>query len=210
MSLFGGELILVAKQAPLRSEAKIMFMERLSLLILFFALPGSAEAENGAPKWLLGRSVVLQYTEARSFEPVEPGSGRPHDDTVDFRTIIYISSRGRIFAQSQSAVTTAYGSRSYNLIKSPDAATQGSDWRFEGETLLGLNKMGDDASVERVGVRFDHYSQTCTMTLAYARAKGSEGMVLPGWHGEHYYLRRHQLTSSVCELKAGNAFDTAN
>lgn len=90
MSLFGGELILVAKQAPLRSEAKIMFMERLSLLILFFALPGSAEAENGAPKWLLGRSVVLQYTEARSFEPVEPGSGRPHDDTVDFEQLFIL------------------------------------------------------------------------------------------------------------------------
>ena len=34
--------------------------------------------------------------------------------------------------------------------------------------------------------------------------------LLQGWSGDYYYLRRHELTSSTCELKAGNAFDSAH
>ncbi len=77
--------------------------------------------------------------------------------------------------------------------------------------LFGLNKFGEknDAAAKRVAVRFDPHPQTCTMTLAYARPQGSEETIMPGWHGEYYYLRHHELTSSGCEIKAGNIFDGA-
>jgi hypothetical protein len=187
-------------------------MKRLSLLISFFALPGSAEAENGAPKWLLGKSVVLQYTEARSFEPVEPGRGWTHEDTVDSRAIVYISDRGRIFAQAQRTVATARGNRSFNLTKSPDMASPDSDWRFDGETLIGLTKHGEERSstVKRVAVQFRRDSQICSIAVTYARPQGSETVLMEGWSGDYYYLRRHELTSSTCELKTGNAFDSAH
>jgi hypothetical protein len=187
-------------------------VKRLSLLILFFALPSSAEAENDAPKWLLGKSVVLQYTEARSFEPAEPGRGWTHEDTVDSRAIVYISDRGRIFAQAQRTVATARGNRSFSLTKSPDITSPASDWRFDGETLLGLTKHGEDRSstVKRVAVRFRPDSQICTILVTYARPQGSGTVLMEGWSGDYYYLRRYELTSSTCEVKAGNAFDSAH
>lgn len=189
-----------------------MFTRRVPLTILFFALPSSADAENGPPNWLLGKSVVLQYTEARSFQPVEPGRGWTHEDTVDSRAIVYISDRGRIFVQAQRTVATARGNRSFSLTKSPDITSPDSDWSFEGEALFGLTKHGQDRSsaVKRVAVRFRRDSQICTISVTYARPQGSGSVLMQGWSGDYYYLRRHELTSSTCELKAGNAFDSAH
>ncbi len=187
-----------------------MLTRRIALTILLLTPANTARSENGPPSWLLGKSVVLQYTEARSFEPVEPGLGRAHDDTVEFEATIYISDRGRIFAKVQRTVHSI-SSRSFDLLKSPDQTSEGSDWIFEGELLLGLNKFGaaQNAAVKRVEVRFNVHSQSCAMTLAYARPEGSDAKIFDGWHGERYYLRRYRLTSSACEVKAGNVFDGA-
>ena len=100
----------------------------------------------------------------------------------------------------------------FSLTKSPDITSPNSDWRFDGETLLGLTKHGEDRSstVKRVAVRFRRNSQICTISVTYARPQGSGSVLMQGWSGDYYYLRRHELTSSTCELKAGNAFDSAH
>jgi hypothetical protein len=188
-----------------------MFVRTLSFTI-FFSMPGLADADNSPPEWL-GRSILLRYNEVRTFEPVKIGNGRTHADTVNQQAVIYISDRGRIFAQAQrNIIAEGRYSRSFNMVKSPDSTTQGSDWRFEGENLYGFTKLGEEqgGSVRRVAVRFSRDSQTCMMTIGYARARGAETIIVQGWHGEYYYLRHHELTSSSCELKAGNVFDNAN
>jgi hypothetical protein len=181
--------------------------------MIFFSTAGLAEADSSPPKWLLGKSILLLYNEARTFEPVKVGNGHTHDDTVNHQAFIYISDRGRIFARAQrNVIAEGRYSRSFNLIKGPDLTTQGSDWRFDGENLYGFTKLGEErsSSVRRVAVRFSRDSQTCTMTIGYARAPGTEVTIVEGWHGEQYYLRHHELTSFSCELKAGNVFDNSN
>jgi len=188
-----------------------MFVRKLSLILLF-AAPGGADADSGPPQWLLGKSIILNYREVRSFEPTETGHGLAHDDMAEVQTLIYISDRGRIFAQAKSTVNAGRnGSRSSNRIKSPGSTSEGYDWRFEGETLYGFAKQGEErsGSVKRVTVRFSRDSQSCAMTLAYARVRGSGAAIVRGWYGEDYFLRRDELTSSTCELKAGNVFEGA-
>ena len=182
-------------------------------LIVFFLAPGVADLSSGPSNWLLGKSIILQYTEARSFEPIQLGQGVAHDDTVDSRTSIYISDRARIFALGQRKISafTVKGqpSRSFSLIKSPDKKSEGSDWRFEGNTLYGFYTLGKDqaASVKRMAVHFSLDTQTCVVTIAYARPEGSEEIIVQGWHQEFYYLRHYELTSSSCEVKIGNIFN---
>jgi hypothetical protein len=183
-------------------------------LIILGLAPSVVEAESGPPKWLLGRSIIIKYTETRSFEAVELGQGKAHDDTVDSRTTIYISNRARIFAIGQRNITafTLKGqpSRSFNLIKSPDMKSQGGDWRFEGSTLYGFSTLGraQAASVKRIAVRFNPDTQTCTATIGYARPNGYKEIITEGWwRGELYYLRHYDVTSSSCEVKTGNIFN---
>jgi hypothetical protein len=185
------------------------------LVILNFAA-SVAEASNGPPKRLLSKSVILKYTETRSFEPIESGQGKAHDDTVDSRTYIYISDRARIFALGQRNIIafTLKGqpSRSFNLVKSPDMKSQGGDWRFEGNTLYGFSTLGraQSASVKRIAVRFNPDTQTCTATIGYARPNGYKEIITEGWRrGELYYLRHYDVTSSSCEVKSGNIFNGA-
>jgi hypothetical protein len=183
-------------------------------LIVFLAAPGVAEADSQPPKWLLGKSVILQYTETRSLDPVEIGLGAAHDDTVDSRTKIYISDRARIFAVRQSNIVafTLKGqpSRSFSRIKSPDVKSQGSDWRFEGDTLYGFAAQGktQTASVKRIAVSLNQETRTCTVTIGYARPNGYKENIAQGWwRGELYYIRDYKLTSSSCEVKTGNVFN---
>jgi hypothetical protein len=185
-------------------------------LLVFFAVPSVAQAESGPPKWLVGKSIIIRYTETRSFDPVKTGFGTANEDTLDSRTNIYISDRSRIFAigQNNIVVFTLKGqpTRSVSRIKSPDSTSQGSDWRFEGDTLYGFSSLGNSqyVSVKRIAVNFNPGSQTCTATIGYARPSGSKDNIAQGWwRGEFYYLRGHTLTSSSCEVKFGNIFDSA-
>jgi hypothetical protein len=188
----------------------------ITLLIILSLAPSVAKADSSPPKWLLGKSVILQYTETRSFEPVELGQGKAHDDMVDSRTIIYISDRARIFALGQRNITAftlkCQPSRSFNLIKGPDMKSQGGDWRFEGNMLYGFSTLGraQAASVKCIAVRFNPGTQSCTATIGYAHPNGYKEIITQGWwHGELYYLRHYDVTSSSCEVKTGNIFNGA-
>jgi hypothetical protein len=76
-----------------------------------------AGAGDGTPKWLLEKSIKLQYRETREFERV--GFGWAHKDTVDSRTEIYISSQGRIFARTQEVVDPRGQAQSYARLRVP-------------------------------------------------------------------------------------------
>jgi hypothetical protein len=185
-------------------------------LIVFLAAPCVAEANSQPPNWLLGKSVILQYTETRSLDPVEIGLGAAHDDHVESRTKIYISDRARLFAVRQSNVVAFtlkdQPSRSSIRIKSPDVKSEGNDWRFEGDTLYGFIVQGKTqvASVKRIAVSFNRETQTCTPTIGYARPNGSKENITQGWwRGELYYIRSYALTSSSCEIRPGNIFNGA-
>lgn len=189
-------------------KSSLICLASLSCLLLtsVAALPSSA------PAWLRGQSIALNYTEDRDFEPVEGGSGRAHSDTVTSHTDVYISEQGRIFAKARRNVSVGGRkhtlSKQFDITNGPDVASSDSDWKFEGDALYGLLKLGAGAmgGVKRITVTFDRSAQNCSVSVAYARASGASQMIITGWSHDDYYLRRDEVKSADCSLSAGNVF----
>jgi hypothetical protein len=182
-----------------------------------FAASTAAFAADRPPRWLLGTFISLQYRESRSFEPVEAGNGRAHDDVLDARTEVRVNERGGIIARTRTNVSAldqkggAAETRSFDWAVSLDSATDRTNWRFQGDMLYGFEKLGTEqnAAVKRIVVRFDRNAKTCVVTLNYARPAGAAGLVVAGWHDDAYYLRRFAFSDSRCELKSGDASEGA-
>ena len=186
----------------------LLFLGSVSCLLLTSA----AALPSSAPAWLRGQSIVLNYFEERDFEPVEGGTGRAHADTVTSHADVYISEQGRIFAKAQRNVSAEGRRRTltkqFDVANGPDVASSGSDWKFEGDALYGILKLGAGATggVKRITVRFDRGAQNCSVSVAYARASGASQMIVTGWSHDDYYLRRDEVKSAECSLSAGNVF----
>jgi hypothetical protein len=197
--------------APL--PAVLLVPQAMVAAVAAIAATAAAVAADGPPQWLLGTSIFLQYRESRSFEPVETSNGRAHDDILDARTDVRVNERGGIAARTRTNVSAldpkggAPEIRSFDWAVNLDAATDRTNWRFQGDTLYGFEKLGTEqnAAVKRIVVRFDRSARSCVVTLNYARPAGAGGLVVSGWHNDEYYLRRFAFSDSRCELKSGDA-----
>ena len=129
-----------------------------------------------------GEIDLLRYSEVRTFEPVQIGNGRTRDATVNHQAVIYISDRGRIFAQAQrNIIAEGRYNRSFNMIKSPGLDKHKVRLAVRGRKSLRIHQTRGKARWRGVAVRFSRDSQTCTVTIGYARARGSETIIVQGW-----------------------------
>jgi len=167
---------------------------RLVGLIALFAMPASAE-QTPAP--LLGHSVILNWTETRSWRPAGDG-GVPHRDTLAGSASAYLGKEGSVAGKYRSDV-------SVNVQGKPvtnSLSFEGGHWRFDGHALVGdyVSAQG----VMRISITFSNGFKDCSLAIIYGKPKGMPAFVVEGWMKEHYLLESASVTAQKCSVQEGN------
>jgi hypothetical protein len=113
---------------------------------------------------------------------------------------IYISSKGRIFSETQSRLG---GNVAETVQRSPENRTM--NFRFEGNRLIGVSTHFVSGANQLV-VSFDPAFQTCTATMQFGHESGKD-FKFRGVGGEMCTVTGAPTASTPsCSIRAGNPF----
>jgi hypothetical protein len=178
-----------------------------AVLLAFPLFPIGISSPRGAeqiPSGLRGKSVVLSWMEARTFDPTGNG-GQHHTDELAGSAKVYFSVQGRIFTSQSRNVSTSDGradSGSSNLV-SGDARND-VQWRFDRGALVGDAAITQ--GVKRISVEFGTHFAACSMKVVYAKPNGQNQIIVKGWTGRTYHLVNFSTSSPNCSVRNGNIF----
>lgn len=170
-----------------------------SILWAFAALLFTAAPAQAAPAQLVGKSVVISFTENRV---------QRNSDWPDFRSIViggevdvYISSAGRAF--SRVRMTNRGGETGHRDRVGNEA---GGAVSFAGNTMTIVRAQGGAA--RRAVVTFGTGFTSCQASMMFAKPSGQsvirdKNMVRPGVTIE---IRSVQVSGISCSVRDGNVF----
>ena len=183
----------------MRSRSTILVC---GIVVLYSASLADAEV----PTPLRERSVLLNWTEERSFDPVN-GQGIEHQDVVEGNAIIYLGALGHIFSRIRSLVSPSQDGHSLGQATSSNeivsGATKDAIWQIAGHSLEGSIKF--KGGVERISVSLDNEFRSCKMTIQYRKPSDSTRVIMEGWRNDLYYLTASALKLTTCSIRQGNA-----
>lgn len=126
----------------------------LSLL----ATTGIAFGQEGLQTGMRGRSIVVQYTEVVS--------GRRHSKTFVWTQVIYVSSRGRLFASVNMKGDSRRGAFHSDIM--PDSNNSGGGtpfkWTESGLTRAWLDRRGNTLR-QTIEIMRSNGGLTCAMSV---------------------------------------------
>jgi hypothetical protein len=163
----------------------------LALAPAMFA--ATAWAAN-APPQLYNKAITVAWINSvnATAEDGTVGHGLSH------QRVIYISSKGNVFARSNRSGGRLYDSKD----RGPDE-TAGT-YSFQGGHLVGFLKMLGGASL--LTVSFDSGFQSCTATIQFGRSGGEDYKTIAP-NGKTYTIHGAISASTpTCSMRDGNPF----
>jgi hypothetical protein len=176
-----------------------MFRLVAALVVLTSFVPAAARAAS-APAQLLGKSIVVNWTENR----VQRNAGE-----VNFRSVaashqfsIYISSVGRIFSRLTN--TTRAGTGSADEVGGTSGAKRTPVFSGQSMTIFIPSR---GSGVRRLTVNFEGSFGSCTAAVVRARPEGAA--IMTGTSiitGKVIETQSVSVGAASCAMQNGNVF----
>jgi hypothetical protein len=162
-----------------------------------FLLAGANVAHGEPPAQLLGKSVVIDWSDTRS----QRDGDNPEYHTVNgsHTLSIYISTAGRTFIRQVNRTRAGSGRRD----QAP--GQRGSRTAvFEGQTMtvFGQNRGG----VQRTVVHFEGGFAGCNATTGLGFQSGQTSVSVSPITGRRVEMRSLAVTGVSCSVRSGNVF----
>jgi hypothetical protein len=173
---------------------------RRSMPLIFVMGCLGAGVAAAAPPQLFHKTIVVSW----SREVIEQGTDGSirnisRNDTRQF----YVSTAGRVFMRFSAQ--TSRRSSTHDYAPGDDTTLQGrQESHFEGNRLIFIATHISGA--HRITINFDPGFTGCAATFMYGKERGAP-IVWRGINGETYKVISNTVTSSSCEIKAGNLFE---
>lgn len=162
-----------------------------------FLLAGANVAQASPPAQLLGKSVVIDWSDTRS---QRDGSNPEYHVVNGSHTLsIYISTAGRSFIRQVNRTRAGSGRR--------DQAPGQSGSRtavFEGQTMTVFGQSRGGA--QRTVVHFDGGFTGCTATTGLGFQSGQTSVSVSPITGRRVEMRSLAVTSISCSVRSENVF----
>ena len=162
---------------------------------------GNAAAD--VPPRLFGKSLTLAWQTNRVEKNVGTGDIRRYGASATLK--VYISSKGRLFAEKTGLVRSPGGwlhvGRSSEISDSPDRR-EIKEWRAEGASLVGYHQFS--SGMRRMIVDFGNDYQTCSLKVSFAKQNGTENIIRGGGMWE---IQSIEVSNPTCHVQAGNVFE---
>lgn len=178
-----------------------MMSRNLIVAVAVFLSAGSNVAQAGPPSQLLGKSVVVNWSETRS---------QREDDNPEFHTVnashtlsVYISAAGRVF--SRQVNSTRAGSGAMNQAPGQGGgiyATRVPSFSGQSMTIIGETRGG----ARRTVVNFDNSFTSCSATTGLGFQHGQTSITISPITGQRVEMRSATVSSVSCSLQNGNVF----
>jgi hypothetical protein len=167
----------------------------LALCALLAAAPAQA-----APAQLLGKSVVISFTENRVQRMSDWADFRPM--TIRGDVSVYISSAGRPFARLRMIAPRGQTGTAERVGNQARGATS-----FKGNTMTSVG-IGGGGDARRTVVTFSAGFTSCEATMVRAKPAGqsmirAKSLIRPGISNE---IRSIEITGISCRVVDGNVF----
>ena len=165
--------------------------------IALFLLAGANVAQAGPPSQLLGKSVVIDWTDTRS----QRDGDNPEYHTVNgsHTLSVYISTAGRTFIRQVNRTRAGSGAR--------DQAPGQNGSRtavFEGQTMTVFGQTRGGA--QRTVVHFEGGFTGCSATTGLGFQSGQTSVSISPITGRRVEMRSLTVTGTSCSVRNGNVF----
>jgi hypothetical protein len=163
----------------------------------------TVSAAADVPPRLFGKSLTLAWQTNRVEKNVVTGDRRRYGASATLK--VYISSKGRLFAEKTGLVRSTTGflhvGRSSEISDSPDRR-EITEWRAEGASLVGYHQFSK--GVRRMTVDFRNDYQTCSLKVSFAKQNGTENIIRE--HGMRE-IQSIEVSNPTCGIQASNVFE---
>ena len=197
-----------SRNFPLFTEQAMLATPMRRLLpIVFMSLSTVVCAAQQIPAALLGKSVVVNWTDIRVEREVS-AAGTTQSPS-DFTISIYVSSQGHIFSlydrrhsqKDQSANIDRQVGSVGSIIA--DSRRLALSWQFENGNLSADQQFIQGA--RRVSIDFDSSYKRCAVKVIYGKGAGNENIrYLSRESGRELELLESRITSTKCRVLHGN------
>lgn len=170
-------------------------MRYLHSLLLVVIAPYSTAAVAAAPPGALNKTVTVSFSVSI---PARGADGSTLTGARHVSKTIYGSNLGRVFAETARTA----GRNAQHVQKGPEGTA--SSFRFEGNRLVGVLKLGNGAS--QLVINFDNNFQSCSASILTGAPSGAP-LTWTGLNGVKYTATRSASASSPsCSVMTGNGF----
>jgi hypothetical protein len=171
-----------------------MSLTRFAIFILG-ALPTVAMA---APKELVGKSIVVTWTEERMVR--RPGTEPFRSQVRHAEFSVYVSSLGRVFDRLK--MTNPRGESGF-------VDEIGGKTSFSGNSLVAVQTQ--ERGARRIAVTFDQAYSGCTAEVIHAKEAGASTMlgaaIISGRNKPRAEIESSHVSGAIsCAIKDGNVF----
>jgi hypothetical protein len=185
---------LAMRGAVIGGRRTIRIFESICACAALIAITCTAEAAS-VPAAVYNKAISVSFVVSSNAVCDSGRAGGPRQ----VQRTIYISSKGRIFSQTESRL----GSAVETVQRSPEDTTM--HFRFEGNRLIGVSTHFASGANQLV-ITSDSGFQTCTATMQFGRESGKV-FKFRGVNGEMCTVTGAPTTSTPsCSIRAGNPF----
>ena len=169
----------------------------LKTALIAAATSAAANAAVAAPAALLGKSVVVSWSETRIQRIVGEANWRTVNASHELS--VYVSSVGRVF--SKFSATTRRGTGANEQVSGQGGNRVPS---FSGRTMTIVALQQGIA--RRVGVEFDESFSNCTASVIRGKSGAGSGFAKSIINGQRIEIQSASTGSASCCVRAGNVF----
>ena len=173
----------------------------LALAIVGLSAIVSTAAHAGPPPQLLGKSVVVNWSETRS----QRSGDNPDYRTVDasHTLIVYVSSAGRVFIRQVNRTKSGSGKMDQGPGESGSATTsRTASFDAQSMTVIGESIGG----ARRTTAKFDNSFTTCTAIQGTGFQEGKTHVSISSITKKRVEIRSVVVSGVSCSIQSGNAF----
>jgi hypothetical protein len=171
------------------------FTMRLFFLLLFSIVACPVAAHAAPPPQLMGKSVVVSWTETRSQRNV--GESEWRSVNASHTLSVYVSTAGRAFTRQVNSTRSGTGKLDQVSGQGGNAQTS-----FDGQSMTFVRE--NRGGARRILVRFDAGFSGCTATAGTGFESGKTSISMSPITKRQVEIRSVTVGSVSCAVQAGN------
>jgi hypothetical protein len=171
----------------------------VAMVVVFVAVPMIVHAAS-PPAALLGKSVLMTWSEARQQRPV----GAPNFRSVNasHNLSMYVSTAGRVF--SRQTVRTGLGTGTRDQVSGSPASRVVPS--FAGRTMTVISPFRS-GGLRRQVIEFDPSFSSCNATVSFEKEPGSAAAIgVSVIDGRIFEIQSVSVANVSCSVRSGNVF----
>jgi hypothetical protein len=170
----------------------------LKAALVAVLVSAAANTAGAAPAGLLGKSVVVSWSETRVQRFVGEANWRSVNASHELS--VYISSAGRVF--SKFSATTRRGTGANEQVSGAGGNRVPS---FSGNSMTIVQ--AQQGTARRIAVEFDGGFSSCTASVIRGKESGAgSGYAKSVITGQRIEIQSASAGSASCSVRAGNVF----